>query len=110
MMKKEINIEIGNRVKVQRERAGLTQEKFAELLGMGTKSISSIERGVVGISLTTMQKICTVLSISADELLFDVTPENNVDAISSRLKRLSPKQFEIADEIISKLIEGFNSK
>ncbi|WP_249030212.1 helix-turn-helix domain-containing protein [Tannockella kyphosi] len=108
--KKEINIEIGARVKYQRERAGFTQEKFAELLEMETNSISALERGVVGISLTTMKKICILLSISADELLFDITPDNNVEAIASRLRKLSPNQFEVANDIISKLLEAFSTK
>ncbi len=108
--KKEINIEIGARIKYQRERAGFTQEKFAELLEMETNSISALERGVVGISLTTMKKICILLSISADELLFDITSDNNVEAIASRLRKLSPNQFEVANDIISKLLEAFNTK
>lgn len=107
-MKKEINIEVGLRIKRHRENANLTQEVFAELLNMETNSISAIERGVVGISITTMQKICTLLSISADEILFDIAHENNVEVVSNRLKKLSPKQFEITSDIISKLIEGFN--
>lgn len=107
--KKEINIEIGARVKHQRERAGYTQEKFAELLEMETNSISALEQGAVGMSLTTMKKMCILLSISADELLFDITPNNNTDIIAARLRKLSPTQFEIASDIISKLVEAFNT-
>ncbi len=107
-MKKEINVEVGARVKFQRERAGLTQEKFAEMIGLETKTISSVERGVVGISLTTMQTICKVLSISADSLLFDTTPENNVEFLSNRLKRLTPKQFDIVEGVVEKVMMAFN--
>lgn len=35
--KKSLNVEIGSRIKEARESAGLTQERFAELIGMGTK-------------------------------------------------------------------------
>lgn len=105
--KKEINIEVGSRIKYQRERAGLTQAKFAEMIGMETKTISSVERGVVGISLSTMQTICKTLSISSDVLLFDITPENNVDNLSNRLKRLTPKEFDIVEGVIMKVLEAF---
>ena len=40
--KKEINLEIGARIKAEREKAGLTQERFSELIGLGTKSVSAL--------------------------------------------------------------------
>ena len=36
--KKEINIYIGNEIKNARERAGLTQEQFGEMVSLGTKN------------------------------------------------------------------------
>ena len=63
--KKQINIEIGARIKEEREKAGLTQERFSELIGLGPKSVSAFERGTVGISFTTLKKICQVLSVSS---------------------------------------------
>ncbi len=108
IIKKNINIEIGNRIKFHREKANLTQEEFSELLGMGTKTVSAFERGVIGVSLTTLKKICEALSISADEILFDHTYENDVEVIAEKLKRLSPKQFNIANDIIIKLLDAFS--
>lgn len=105
--KKEINIEIGNRIKKARETAGLTQDRFAELIGMGTKNVSAIERGAVGASLSSIQRICQVLSISSDDLLFGQKKENDVQALASRLRRLPPKQFVIARDIFNKLFEAF---
>ena len=52
--KKEINILVGINIKREREKAGLTQDQFSEMLGIGSKSLSAVERGVVGISLTTL--------------------------------------------------------
>lgn len=54
--KKQINVEIGARIKAEREKAGLTQERFSELIGLGTKSVSAFERGAVGISFVTLKK------------------------------------------------------
>lgn len=105
--KKYINIEIGSRIKKFREAAGLTQDRFGELIGMGTKNVSAFERGSVGISLSTLKKICEVLSISSDDILFDREAENDVQALSSRFRRLSPKQFHIANDIFNKLLEAF---
>lgn len=105
--KKDINIEIGNRIKKTREMAGLTQDRFAELIGMGTKNISAIERGAVGVSLSSIKKICLVLSISSDDLLFENRAENDMSVLTSRLKCLPPEQFNIANDILNKLLEAF---
>lgn len=105
--KKEINIKVGNRIQSARVAAGLTQDKFSELIGMGTKSVSAVERGTVGVSLSTLQKICQVLSISSDELLFDQRPENDVTALLQRMERLTQKQFEIVSSVMGKLMEAF---
>lgn len=67
--KKEINIEVGHRIQLSRERAGYTQEQFAELLDVGVQHVSNIERGAVGISLTALKKTCEILGVSADYLL-----------------------------------------
>lgn len=107
--KKQLNVEIGARIKNAREDAGLTQERFSELIGMGTKSVSALERGTVGVSLSSLQRICQVLSISGDEILFkrDIK-ENDVQALTARLARLSPEQFEVTRGILNKLFEAFS--
>ena len=67
--KKEINIQIGSAIRDARERAGLTQEQFGELVSLGTKNVSDIERGVAGITVSTLKRICEKLSISSDSIL-----------------------------------------
>lgn len=106
--KKQINIEVGTRIKCAREKAGLTQDRFSELIGVGPKSVSALERGTVGISLSTLQRICQVLSISSDDILFDNDiAENDAQMLTTRLTRLSSEQFEITKEILNKLFEAF---
>lgn len=84
--RKDINILVGANIKREREKAGYTQERLSELIGVGTKSLSAIERGTVGISLSTLLRICKVLSISSNSLLFENTPKNDVQAIAERLE------------------------
>lgn len=43
--KKEINIEVGHRIQLSRERAGYTQEQFAELLDVGVQHVSISSAG-----------------------------------------------------------------
>ena len=49
--KKEINIQVGNAIRTAREQAGLTQEQFGEIVALGAKNVSDIERGVAGVSV-----------------------------------------------------------
>jgi len=107
--KKEINVKIGNQIRIAREAAGLTQERFAELVSLATKNVSDIERGVVGISVGTLMRICETLSISSDSILFGESRGNDAQSISDRLSHLPPEQFAIALDIINKLFEAFAS-
>lgn len=110
--KKELNIRVGSPIKIARERAGLTQERFAELVSLATKNVSDIERGVVEISLGTLKRICETLSISSDSILFgplDDRSGNDPDCIAERLKKLPPAQYKIAVDVMNKLFEAFVS-
>ena len=107
--KKELNVRIGNQIRIAREAAGLTQDRFAELVSLATKNVSDIERGVVGISIGTLIRICETLSISSDSILFEEGTGNDAHSISERLSNLPPEQFEIACNIINKLFEAFAS-
>ena len=107
--KKEINVRIGNQIRIAREAAGLTQDRFAELVSLATKNVSDIERGVVGVSVGSLIRICETLSISSDSILFEEGTRNDAYSITERLSNLPPEQFEIALDIINKLFEAFAS-
>jgi len=106
--KKDINVKIGVRIKMSREAAGYTQDKFAEMIQMGSKNLSDIERGIVGVSLSTIKRICIALKISSDLLIMDELEAQDSDKVSfliERLKQLSPKQLDLAVDINNKLFE-----
>lgn len=107
--KKIINIQIGNEIRKARKRAGLTQEQFGEMMSMslGTKNVSDIERGVTGITVSTLKRICEKLSISSDAILFGEREQNDIDYITKQLKNLSPNHFTIIKELLDKIIETF---
>ncbi len=106
--KQELDSLIGNNIRRERLRAGYTQDQFSELIGIGSKSLSAVERGQVGISLLTLRRICKVLSVSSNIILFESTPQNDVQAISECLKTLTPHQFSIAQKVFDNLMEAFS--
>ena len=103
--KKEINIEVGRRVRKAREAAGLTQERFAELVGISPQNVSCVERGLAGVSLTVLRRMCEILRVSSDSLLMGSSAGNQADAIARRLERLSPEQFRVVEEVINRVLE-----
>lgn len=105
--KKELNVLVGINIKREREKAGCTQDQFSEMLGIGSKSLSAIERGVVGISLTTLLKVCDILSVSTNTILKENCEKNNIQNITDQLERLTPSQLEIAEDMLNKLIKAF---
>ncbi len=106
--KKELNVIVGANIKREREKAGYTQDQFSETLGIGSKSLSSIERGVVGVSLTLLLKICNILHVSTNVILLEQTRNNDINGILSQLEQLSPEQFDIASEMITTLLKAFS--
>ena len=102
--KKEINIQIGEQVRIAREQAKLTQEQFAERIEVSPQYISDLERGVVGISIPTLKRLCTSLSVSSDQILFDRKTEHYAAAIGEKCRSLSDSQFHLVLEIIDRFL------
>ena len=104
--KKEINVEVGRRVRRAREAAGLTQERFAELVGISPQNVSCVERGLAGVSLTVLKRMCQILSVPSDTRLMDGDlGDNEVESIAVRLRQLSPEQFRVVREVIDRVLE-----
>lgn len=110
--KKAINIEIGQNLKFYRKAAGLTQEAFAEILGLGVKHVSAMERGATGVSINTLRNASLALSIPADYFLFGQIDEmekqtrgDEIQLLTTKLSRLSPKEFQTVKEILNKILE-----
>ena len=103
--RKEINIEVGRRVRRAREAAGLTQERFAELIGVSPQNVSCVERGLAGVSLTVLRRMCQILRVSSDALLLDRPGGGDAEALARRLERLPPEQFRVVQEIINHVLE-----
>lgn len=103
MSKKIINVEVGSRIRIARERAGLTQEELAERIGRSTQFISTIERGAAGPSLETVVRLCEVLHTTAEWLLRGLQPAG--DTIALKMSALSMSQLRIVDNMADSLLE-----
>jgi len=68
-MKKEILIKFGNKVREERLKRKLSQEKFADIVGVHRTYVGMIERAEKNITLTNIEKIAKAFKIPIDELM-----------------------------------------
>ena len=104
--KKEINIQIGERIKLAREQAKLTQEQLAEQVEVSPQYVSDLERGVVGVSVATLKRICIALRVSSDQILFGKKDEAQTVFPLEQCSGLTEKQARLLSEIIANFIEA----
>ena len=67
-MDKNYLIKFGQRIRELRQKKGLSQEKFALMIGMDRTYFSSVESGKRNISLLNIKKIADGLEITVDKL------------------------------------------
>ena len=105
--KKEINIQIGKQVKLAREKSRLTQEQLAEQLECTPQYLSDLERGVVGISVALLKRLCVVLGVSSDDILFAEESKNTLETIEEKGR---DRQFQLLVEIVDRYIEAVSGQ
>lgn len=72
--------EIGKRIKSFRERAGLSQKEFAQLINQQNSTVSNWERGLTRPNVDVIADICAALNVPPDELLdIRLSPEDMND-------------------------------
>ena len=76
-----IDKRVGKRIKQRREQLGLTQEQFAEKLGVATNYISTIERGASFPRYEKLVAIINALETSADAIFCDVVTHSRVQKL-----------------------------
>lgn len=106
----EINVILGENIRRERERAGYTQERLSEMIDMSTQNLSTVERGMAGVSLKMLRRICEALKVSADDLLFGQREKSDGEALIRKLERLDARQMRIVQEVLSALLEAFALK
>lgn len=91
------------RIRKAREDAGYTRERFAELLDVSVSYMAMVELGRTNVSLKTLRKICQVLGLSADYLLFGA--ERTEDSIlMDKLRQLDKKYLPLVTSLLNELL------
>lgn len=98
---------IGQRIKRCRQEKMLTQEKFAEMVGVSAHYIYEIEHGTKTMSLYTLDNIVECLNVSVDYLLYGSLSDSKylrADKLSDLIEEVPVQKRDGIFEIISVML------
>ena len=91
------------RIRRAREERGYTREKFAEKLDVSVSYLAELERGRTGISVKMLIKVCNVLGLSSDYILFGNERSGDKKRLEA-INRISPEYIPLLDKVIAELL------
>lgn len=93
-------MDVGERIKELREKAGFTQNKLAEWAGVSQTHLRRVELGQQDITIGQLRLVCDGLGITLAEF-FDVNEkeENLTDVIA----KLTPKQKQLLMDFLKSI-------
>ena len=109
-MKKDLDIQMGQRVRIKREEQKLSREKLAECIDVSPQFLAQIEIGRRGMSSATLYKLCNALSTSADYIVLGREGANDLTVLTKMLSNLEPQYLPYVEDIIKNFILAVNKK
>ena len=91
------------RIRKAREDLGYTREKFADQLDVSVSYLAELERGRTGISVKMLIKVCNVLGLSADYVLFGNDRQDDTLRLDA-IHRIDEKYLPLLDKVIAELL------
>ena len=83
MEKKNLNIAIGNRIRVLRETQGKTRDRLAEEAGISSHFLFEIETGKKSMTSNTIINIAKALNVTTDFILLGAAKSNGKNCYQS---------------------------
>ena len=84
----DIKRAVGKRIKAVRQRNGLTQDQLAEQVGLSSKYISGIERGVENPTMDILIRVVKVLGIEPYNLFLFGETEDSEKVLRKGIKKM----------------------
>ena len=108
MDKKELNIAIGQRIRVLREAQGKTRDKLSEEADISPHFLFEIETGKKSMTANTIVNIARALHVTTDFILLgEATP---MAKIVNNLEGLMPENLNLAEQFIETFSIGLHAK
>lgn len=84
----DIKRAVGKRIKIVRQRSGLTQDQLAEQVGLSPKYISGIERGVENPTMDILIRLAKVLGVEPYDLFLFGESEESEKALRKVIEKM----------------------
>ena len=101
-LKKQLNVEIGGRIRKCRD----SREALAEKAELASSFIGTIELGSGSFTAESLIKLCRALGTSADYILFGIEEQGNLTAINAMLSGLSPEYIPHVEELLAAYVKS----
>ena len=100
------NKSIGERLRNEREKFGLTRESMADLVNLSPVYIGQLERGERQASLNTLMKVSDCFNVSTDKILKGDSENIKLKTknVISILEECSETELELIEKIIRTLV------
>lgn len=98
--------ELGKRIRSERRKQDLTQEKLAEMADISESFMGHIERGGRTLSIETLAKIANALNLSIEYIIcgeFNYQPDMLPSEINDALNQMSSSQRKVFLNIMKTL-------
>ena len=107
-MKKDINVEIGARIKEKRKNLKYTRETLAELVDISPQFLANLESGKKGMSFITLKKLCQCLGVSCDYIILGKTPDCPQSRITELISNIDEQYTPLVESMLGNLIQIIN--
>jgi len=84
----DIKRAVGKRIKIVRQRHGLTQDQLAEQVGVSPKYISGIERGVENPTMDILLRVAKMLRVEPYDLFLFGESEESEKALRKGIEKM----------------------
>lgn len=100
-MTKQERVAVGQRLRQQRQRLGLTREQFAELADIGAGYYGQLEVGTSQMSVDTLIKVAKTSRLSMEYILFgEDDGSQDLSAIHAILSHCSQRELRLAERVL----------
>ena len=100
---------IGNRIRIERIKLGISQATLAEKIDISTTHMSHIETGSTKLSLATFIRLTETLNVLADKLLFPAPEGNNDSVVADVVKCLNTcndKELSVVSDVVKTTVSS----
>mgnify|MGYP000857337838 CR=1 FL=1 len=100
--------QIAERLRVAREKAGITQKEAADTLGVTLQAISSYERAVTRIDVESLGVLCALYNTTLDHVINGDDPQISAAAAHFDISKLTPEGIAQYENFIKFLSEKYS--